>query len=180
MYPAIRFQKSCFFQADTNVRDEYSLLRGIRLIFVQYRTLIPENFRANCNFLSAAKNIHPGHLYLPEKNSSSENEAPDTKLLFGSQAQYGFLKIIASVLADQLIASMEKTKQNAVKKNDGRSIARTIAFLEGSDCAESGPEPARKLKKILKFILSYAPECADKLNADPLLALFISKENLLP
>lgn len=127
-----------------------------------------------------AKNIHPGHLYLPEKNSSSENESPDTKLLFSSQAKYGFLKIIASVLADQLIASMEKTKQNAVKKNDGRSIARTIAFLEGSDCAESGPEPARKLKKILKFILSYAPECADKLNADPLLAFFISKEDLLP
>lgn len=126
-----------------------------------------------------AKYIHAGHMHLPAKNNGSEDGSLNTETLFGKQAGYGVLKKIAVVLADQIIASLEKTKQISGKKNDGRSIARTIAFLEGHDCAESGPEPGRKLKKLLKFILFYAPECANKLNTDPLLAFFISKENLL-
>ena len=123
-----------------------------------------------------ARNIHAGHLRLPGGRPEDPEYTRKGSLPPTEPAAKGGLREIALLLAEKIAAGLEKTRQATNKNPDGRSVARAMAFLEGRDFAESGPDPGRKFKKLLKFIMSYAPEIAEELCKDPFFAAFFPRE----
>ncbi|MBO4631834.1 MAG: sigma-54-dependent Fis family transcriptional regulator, partial [Lentisphaeria bacterium] len=123
-----------------------------------------------------ARCIHAGHLHLPEPKRGDLQTVQGGTDPAASRSVDGGLREIAGLLADKIAASLEKTRQVTGQNPDGRSVARAMALLEGRDFAESGPGPGRKFKKLLKFILAYAPESFEEQFNDPFFASFVPQE----